>query len=146
MIESVIAMFLVAVIVGGIFSVLMASRRAIIEPTYKEDMIYAVESVKNMLKTNIAGSSTTAYLEGVGTDPCGMSAPLIQGTRLLTGTSCVFPGTLPAVPLMPDVCTGTSTFRYWITNEFTQDDLTSGSDPMPLKRLHIRIDCQRDIL
>jgi len=49
-VEGIIAMLLVAIMVGGIFSALMASRRAIIEPTLKEEMMYSMEGVLNRLK------------------------------------------------------------------------------------------------
>ena len=46
-VEGIIAMLLVAIMVGGIFTALMASRRAIIEPSYREEMLYTVESLSN---------------------------------------------------------------------------------------------------
>lgn len=48
--EAVIAMFLVLVMVGAVFSALMSSRRAIITSSEREELFYSLNSVYGMLK------------------------------------------------------------------------------------------------
>ncbi len=49
-IEAVIAMFLVVVMVGAVFSALMSGRRAIVSSSEKEEVLYSVQSAYMMLK------------------------------------------------------------------------------------------------
>ena len=48
--EAVIAMFLVVVMVGTVFSALMSSRRAIIASSEKEEVLYSLNSAYSLLK------------------------------------------------------------------------------------------------
>jgi len=48
--EAVIAMFLVVVMVGTVFSALMSSRRAIITSSEKEELLYSLNSAYSLLK------------------------------------------------------------------------------------------------
>ncbi len=48
--EAVIAMFLVLVMVGAVFSALMAGRRAIATSSEKEEVFYTLQSAYGMLK------------------------------------------------------------------------------------------------
>ena len=48
--EAVIAMFLIVVMVGAVFSALMSGRRAIVTSTDKEDILYSIQSAYGMLK------------------------------------------------------------------------------------------------
>lgn len=59
-VEALIAMLLVAIVVGGIFSALMASRRAISEPSSREDTYFAAEDVLNTLRECTSAQSEDA--------------------------------------------------------------------------------------
>lgn len=48
--EAVIAMFLVVVMVGAVFSSLMAGRRAIVSSSQREEIFYSLNSTYGMLK------------------------------------------------------------------------------------------------
>lgn len=48
--EAVIAMFLVVVMVGAVFSALMSSRRAMVASSEREEVYYAVESAYGAIK------------------------------------------------------------------------------------------------
>ena len=48
--EAVIAMFLVVVMVGAVFSALMSSRRAIVASSEKEEILYSINSLYGLLK------------------------------------------------------------------------------------------------
>ena len=48
--EAVVAMFLVVVLVGAVFSALMSSRRAIVSSSEKEEVLYSLQSAYGMLK------------------------------------------------------------------------------------------------
>jgi prepilin-type N-terminal cleavage/methylation domain-containing protein len=125
MLESIVAMVLVAVVVGAVFSAVMAARRAIIVPSQREDIIYAVESVSSMLKASVSGVSGNG--DGVGT-VFGVSSPLSDGAHTLTNLSL-------SLGLTED-CTA----KYTISNEFEIDsDVTSAS--YILKVTNIEIQC-----
>ena len=49
-IEAVIAMFLVVIMVGAVFSALMAGRRALVASSEKEEVLYTMQSSYNMIK------------------------------------------------------------------------------------------------
>ena len=129
-IESVIAMLLVAVITGGVFSALMAARRAIIEPSYKEDMAFAAEGVLNELKANVSSGGST------GTDPCGGGGPLSQNTH-----------TINCERTLPEACKKSgSSITYKIDSVAMPDDLPGTSFTMGLLRTYIKVDCKLDTL
>ena len=48
--EAVVAMFLVLVMVGAVFSALMSGRRAITSSTEREEVFYSLQSAYTMLK------------------------------------------------------------------------------------------------
>ena len=48
--EAVIAMFLVVVMVGAVFSAMMSSRRAIVTSSEREELFYSLNSAYGMLK------------------------------------------------------------------------------------------------
>lgn len=50
MIEAVVAMFLLVVMVGAVFSALMSGRRAITVSTEREEVFYSLQSTYGMLK------------------------------------------------------------------------------------------------
>lgn len=62
--EAVIAMFLVVVMVGAVFSALMSSRRAIISSSEKEEMLYSLDSAYAMIKD--CRSNPTCHLQQAG--------------------------------------------------------------------------------
>lgn len=84
-VEGIIAMLLVAVMVGAIFSSLMASRRAIIEPSYREEMLYAVESLQNQLKNYVDTVPEDSY------ELCGNTEPLSTGYHSCKEEEGLFP-------------------------------------------------------
>jgi len=87
-IEAVIAMLLVAVIVTAIFSALMAARRAIIDPSNKEEMVYAVESASNLLK-NYVTADNSKISDDLKDGLCGDDAsPMAAGEHKIT---CMLP-------------------------------------------------------
>ena len=49
-IEAVVAMFLVVVMVGAVFSALMSGRRAITSSSEREEVLYSLQSAYGMLK------------------------------------------------------------------------------------------------
>lgn len=49
-IEAVIAMFLVVVMVGAVFSALMTGRRAIVNSSEKEEVFYTMQSLYGLIK------------------------------------------------------------------------------------------------
>lgn len=62
--EAVIAMFLVVVMVGTVFSALMSSRRAIVSSSEKEETLYSLNSAYAMLKDCRANSN--CHLRALG--------------------------------------------------------------------------------
>ena len=48
--EALVAMLLVAVMAAGIITALMSTKRAIIAPSNKEDMIFAIEKASSLLQ------------------------------------------------------------------------------------------------
>ena len=129
-IESVIAMLLVAIIVGGVFAALMAARRALIEPSYKEDMVYAAETVNNWLKTNVSGIE--GMEDGAGNGPCNNnSSPLSAGAHTCNNR-------------LPEACRDGSSLTYTVLNFPVPDDL--GPHELILKRVIFNVDCRRDNL
>lgn len=133
-IEAVIAMLLVSVVVGGIFSALMASRRAIIDPSYKEDMVFAVESANNLLKNYVTWDKTKVpddLKNGLCDD--GTVDALSVGTHEI---DC----------LLPPVCDpAASSFNYIVSEVgVTVPDVT-GQNPT-LKSIKFNIMCNREVL
>jgi type II secretory pathway pseudopilin PulG len=133
-IEAVIAMLLVSVVVGGIFSALMASRRAIIDPSYKEDMVFAVESANNLLKNYVTSDKTkvpTDLKNGLCDD--GTVDALSIGSHDI---EC----------LLPPVCEpSSSTFTYTVSDVTVAVPDVTGQNPT-LKSIKFNIMCNREVL
>lgn len=49
--EALVAMLLVAIMAAGIIVALMSTKRAIVAPTNREEMIFAIEEVSSILQT-----------------------------------------------------------------------------------------------
>ena len=62
--EAVIAMFLLVVMVGAVFSALMSGRRAIITSSEMEEVFYSLNSVYGMLKD--CRSNPNCHLKALG--------------------------------------------------------------------------------
>jgi type II secretory pathway component PulJ len=62
--EAVIAMFLLVVMVGAVFSALMSGRRAIITSSEREEVFYSLNSVYGMLKD--CRSNPNCHLKTLG--------------------------------------------------------------------------------
>lgn len=68
-IEAVIAMFLVVVMVGAVFSSLMSGRRAIVSSSDKEEVLYTMQSAYSMIKDCADNTNCLLRdLECTGTD------------------------------------------------------------------------------
>lgn len=65
--EALVAMLLVAVMAAGIITALMSTKRAIIAPSNKEDMIFAVEKAASLLQM-ADEDDTVASIFGCNTD------------------------------------------------------------------------------
>lgn len=127
-VEGIIAMLLVAIMVGGIFTALMASRRAIIEPSYREEMLYTVESLSNQLKNYVDAEGAVASL-------CGSTTPLSNGEHDCSS-------------MLPDVCRTDgdydSSLIYTVTGIAAQDD--SGGFSPTVNQIKINIVCNGEVL
>lgn len=125
--ESMVAMLLVAVIVGGVFSAVMAARRAIAIPSQKEDIAYAAESINNALKMTVSGYSG----DGAGA-VFGVESPLYGSPSDKTITDRTNLG-------LTSDCTAT----YKITDESITIDATvqAGAGGYTLKRANINVTC-----
>ncbi len=127
-VEGIIAMLLVAIMVGGIFTALMASRRAIIEPSYREEMLYTVESLSNQLKNYVDA-------EGIGDSLCGSTTPLSNGEHDCTS-------------MLPDVCRTDGDYNSSLTYNvegITAQDSTGAFSPT-VNQIKINIVCNGEVL
>lgn len=124
-VEGIIAMLLVAIMVGGIFTALMASRRAIIEPSYREEMLYTVESLSNQLKNYVDAEGGLSSL-------CGSTTPLTNGDHDCSS-------------MLPDVCTGADSSLTYTVSAISVSD--SGGKVSPtLNQIKINIVCNGEVL
>lgn len=131
-IESVVAMLLVAIVVGGVFAALMAARRGITEPGYKEDMVYAVESVNNLLKLNVSGAAAN----GAGVGPCTIASNALSSGE--KSVACMIP---------QDACGPGSTFTYTVADDYViEDTYNNHLNDFTLKRVIVSLNCRRDTL
>lgn len=64
--EAVIAMFLVVVMVGAVFSALMSSRRAIVASSEREEVLYSLQSAYEMIRD--CRSNPDCHLMNLGCD------------------------------------------------------------------------------
>jgi prepilin-type N-terminal cleavage/methylation domain-containing protein len=129
--ESMVAMILVSVVVGAVFSAVMAARRAIIVPSQREDIIYSVESINNILKTS---ASSSDIANGVG-KVFGVSDPLKVGDHSLASVN---------IGLTAD-CTS----KYKITDSILKLNTlnTSGAQPSYIfKGAGIDVSCRAEVL
>lgn len=133
MMESVVAMLLISIIVGGVFSALMASRRAIIEPSAREDMVYAVETVSNRLKAAVDG--TVSSNNGAKDSICGKESTPLRINSTEYKADC----------FLPDVCAEDSEIFYKITKHTVDVPMPSNypNHTVDMKRADITIDCIR---
>lgn len=133
-IEAVIAMLLVSVVVGGIFSALMASRRAIVDPSYKEEMVFAVESANNLLKNYITG------------DKSKVTDDLKNGLCDDGTVDALSVGAHDIACLLPPVCdTRTSSFTYTVSDVTVTVPDAESHNPT-LKSIKFNIMCNREVL
>ena len=137
-IESVIAMLLVSIIVGGVFASLMASRRAIVEPSYKEDIAYSADEIEGLLRASVSGGAPDGRSGVVD----GQSQPLTSSAQGITHQINTY---------LPQGCVpGTSSFRYVVTDApYTPQRAGGTSGPVNLptvnmRRVTITIDCERE--
>ncbi len=97
LLESLMSMLIVAIIAGGVFATLMSARRAISQPTYREDMLFALESAKDMFQNfavnNVADNSTSWLVKDIAEERfCGNSiSTLISGNDV--NINCLLPET-----------------------------------------------------
>jgi len=63
LLEGLIAIALLALVAGGTFGVLLSVSRTTDQPDRREDMIYAVEQVNQLLKANIGQTSSLTETE-----------------------------------------------------------------------------------
>jgi Tfp pilus assembly protein PilE len=125
-IESVIAMLLVALIVSGVFSSVMAARRTIAEPTSKEDMSFAMESVYNKLKASVNNPDAKPFCGGSG-------HPLDVEEHSIT---C----------LLPAQCSSGSTFKYTVSEVLFTTKVEATAPPeikLPLPYVFFEAECIR---
>ena len=126
-VEGIIAMLLVAVMVGGIFSALMASRRAIVEPSRKEEMLYAIESLENNLKNCVSSRLD----EDCSIDNCGGGSDAIS----IGEHNCT----------LPDVCKGADDyFKYEVSGTSISDPYSSTTST--LNQIKISMKCNGEAL
>ena len=128
-VEGIIAMLLVAIMVGAIFSALMASRRAIVEPSYREEMMYTFESLANSIKNYV--DTNGGDLESL----CGSTTPLSNGEH-------------DCSELLPDVCKSgegyNSSLTYTVSG-LTASDNTGAYTPA-VNQVKINIVCNGEVL
>ncbi|MDR0952612.1 MAG: type II secretion system GspH family protein [Elusimicrobiota bacterium] len=107
LIESLISMLLIAIMVAAIFSAVMAARRALIQPSQREEMALAIESASDLLKYYMNTDSAQAPSSDIVQAFCNIS----NGTvALSTGV------THDIACLLPLVCDpNLSTFTYTIS-------------------------------
>lgn len=136
-IESVIAMLLVSVVVGGIFSALMASRRAIIEPSYKEEMIFAIESANNLLKNYVTADNNSVQ-EDLRDGLCGGETVATVLSESDHDIKC----------MLPPVCdVGSSSFTYTVSKISVAAPGVTGNDAnTDMKVIKFKIMCNREVL
>lgn len=108
--EAVIAMFLVVVMVGAVFSALMSSRRAMIASSEREEVLYAIDSAYAAIKD--CRSNTNCSLRSC------IGVFSFTGPQSIIGCNQFFTFNFD------NVCSGTTrAFTYEIT------DTTSANNP-----------------
>lgn len=91
--EALIAMLLVAVMAAGIITALMATKRSIIAPSNREDMILAIERASSLIKTNNLPSecAISNALTPTSTTTCDLTSNPIKYTGCHDIRSCLGP-------------------------------------------------------
>lgn len=103
--EAVIAMFLVVVMVGAVFSALMSSRRAIITSSEREEVFYSLKSAYGILKD--CRSNNNCQLAA-----WGCPSEFTAGTRARVLKDCKNLFTFN----FDNLCKGNGVFQYTVTN------------------------------
>lgn len=132
-VEGIIAMLLVAIMVGGIFSSLMASRRAIIEPSLKEEMIYSMETVANKLKNAVDTDSDITV--------CGNDTPLNCDSTTGCDCSSELPPGCVGIEGYPN---GDKYFVYFVRNRPVGD--FTGKFSTAVNEIIIKMKCNGETL
>ena len=83
--EAVIAMFLVVVMVGAVFSALMSSRRAIVSSSEREEVLYSINSAYALAKD--CRSNENCHLGALG---CSHAFDTSSGTQNLKTCNDLF--------------------------------------------------------
>ena len=111
LLEGLIAMGLLALIASGTFGVLLSVSRKTDQPDRREDMVYAVERVNDLLSANayiVQGASEEAptYLHGIlcSATHAENKKPLQTGWH---NVDCLLP---------PSCDAALSSFRYYVSN------------------------------
>ena len=111
----------------------MASRRAIIEPNLKEEMMYSMESVANQLKNLVDTNGTASICGGLanpldcGDEGCDCSSELPIGCKGTAG--------------YPD---GDKYFVYFVRQRSATD--SSGKFSSTVNEINMKMKCNGEIL
>ena len=111
--EAVIAMFLVVVMVGAVFSALMSSRRAIVTSSEKEEVYYTLKSTYSMLKDCRSNPDCQLSIWHTTNNPCPSSFTAEAGTQSLKHCNNLFTFNFDNICKTADT---TGVFQYTITN------------------------------
>ena len=126
--EALIAMLLVAVMAAGIITALMATKRAIIAPSNREEMILAVERASSLIRTGSLPAS------------CNISDPLAvtpSATCDFTSNPVVITGCHNIRCLLPRTCQNTSAGDYFVYSVTEMSGSTQNE-----KIISFRIQCE----
>jgi len=88
--EAVIAMFLVVVMVGAVFSALMSSRRAIVTSSEREEVFYTLKSTYGMLKDCRSNPNCQLSTWHTTSNPCPSSLEAGAGAQVLKKCNNLF--------------------------------------------------------
>lgn len=139
-VEALIAMLLVAIVVGGIFSALMAARRAISEPSSREDTYFTAEDILNTMRACTSAKSmdenpmNSDYLE-----KCGQM--LSSGAQVREMFEVGEHANI-ADDKLPESCTGNSSITYTVTS-LPVADPDSNEQLAPLSQIDLHIVCNK---
>ena len=107
--EAVIAMFLVVVMVGAVFSALMSSRRAISASSEKEEVLYGLQSAYGMLK-ECRSNPNCRLIQDICPNELGLGYVTGEGGQELRTCDDLF--TFNFQNLCKDVVASSGTFTY----------------------------------
>ena len=88
--EAVIAMFLVVVMVGAVFSALMSSRRAIVSSSEKEELLYSINSAYSLAKDCRSDEACHLKQMNSGGTSCSYGFSAAAGTQNLKSCDPLF--------------------------------------------------------